>query len=537
MSSIFNSEGWKKAVGTYKNNQAAPKTVMPTGAISALNNRPTPPQPGLPPAAIKAASNVRAGIPTAPTVPPAATAAAQRMVSATSQPRTEQALSAQANLVNTPFAFNPESDPSYQAAIRDADNKLLINQKNTNAQLRATGQGKSSYSETVANQLANQSAENIANNIMPIYAQKAYQQYQDSIGNQRNLYQDYNQQDFQNPITESQVTGNYMPAEAMTAYKQILANKQAAESPTITRDQRASISSETDALRDTLKRLGIDISGLGADKTAAQAGTVNPGIRTLVGQAQDQSTKNANLDAATAVSNMTGKVITPQTDWQGLVRQAANPNTPLNANQQNTQFNQNLQNRQQTFNEGQQGWSNQFDQAKFDEDTRRYGLDYALQQQQIAISQQNANTSRQGAASGINNTNFNQQMDIWKATGAAPAGLEAYGVTPGERWYEGAQGIKEGGLTVNQVVDNVRSIYQEPITKKELNPLTGQMVETDTGKTRITTDPGLRKKMFDNVVDSSLGSSKETMQALSSLGLTKEEIEKFYNEGMQSSGE
>lgn len=235
MSSIFNSEGWKKAVGTYKNNQAAPKTVMPTGAISALNNRPTPPQPGLPPAAFKAANNVRAGIPTATAVPPAATAAAQRMVSATStQPRTEQALTAQSNLVNTPFTFNPESDPSYQAALRAAQQNLQVNQKNTNAQLRATGQGKSSYSETVANQLANQSSENIANNILPIYAQQAYKQYQDSIGNQRNLYNDYDKQDFQNPITEAATTGTYQNTATKNALNMVLMYKAAAEAPGVT---------------------------------------------------------------------------------------------------------------------------------------------------------------------------------------------------------------------------------------------------------------------------------------------------------------
>ncbi|MEK3717906.1 hypothetical protein [Paenibacillus sp. FSL R7-0333] len=498
MSSIFNSEGWKKAVNTYKNNQTATKTVMPTGAIGALASRPTTPQPmGLPPAAVKAANNVRAGVPAAPTVPAAATAAAQRMVTATSaQPRTEQALSAQANLVNTPFNYDPTTDPLYQSAVKAAQQTLGVNQKNTNAQLRATGQGKSSYSETVANQLAHQSEENLANNVLPIYAQKAYQQYQDSIGNQRNLYNDYNQQDFQNPISEANVTGNYMPAEAMTAYKQLLANKQEAEAPTITREQRAALSSETNALRDTLKRLGIDISGLGADKTAAQAGTVNPGIRTLAGQAQDQSAKSANLDAATVVSNMTGKVITPQTDWQGLVRQANDPNTPLNANQRNTEFGQNYQLEQFAYSKARDAISDKQWQAKFDYDKNQGGLDYALRK----LSEENQTAYQQANLALSQDDNARQ----WVALD-----------------YEQSQGSgsKASGLSPNQILSSMQSLYTEPTYSTD--PDTGEQKKTGD---KITTDPAKRKQMFESVVDYGL-SDAETNQILLSLGMNKKEID------------
>lgn len=435
MSSIFNSESWKKAVGTYKNNQSAQKPMMPAGAIGALSGVTTTPKPpqaaGLPPVAIKAANNVRSGITSVPSVPAAAKTAAQTMVATTSQPRTEQALSAQANLVNTPFSYNADSDPAYQAALRAAQQNLSVNQKNTNAQLRATGQGKSSYSETVANQLANQSAENVANNILPIYAQQAYQQYQDNIGNQRNLYQDYNQQDFQNPITEAATTGTYQNAATKNALDMVMMYKAAAEAPGVTAAQRAEYSKLADQQRAIIDANGGNSTQVGANINSKNVNRTAVGMRTLTGQQVDLQGKQANMDAATAVSNMTGKVITPQTDWQGLVRQAANPNTPLNASQGNF-------NRQQTFNEGQQGWNNQFDQAKFDEDTRRYGLDYALQQQQIAISQQNADTSSAGNSASMANSQFGQLMDIWQATGTAPSGLESYGVTPGTTYTAGA---------------------------------------------------------------------------------------------------
>lgn len=423
MSSIFNSDAWKKAVSTYKSNKNGTPTV-PTSVVGAAAGMMAGTQPrqqgvtGMPTVALKAASNVKSGL-TSPSVPTAATTAAQRMVSTTTQPRTEQTLGNLSSLVNTKFSYDPSSDPAYQAAVKAAQQNLEVNQKNTNAQLRATGQGKSSYSETVANQLANQTTENIANNILPQYATQAYNQYQDSIANQGSLYNLQNQQDFQNPLSEAQVTGNYMPAEAKAAYDQILANKQSAESPTITREARAAISSETDKLRDTLKRLGIDISGLGADKTAAQASTVNPGIRTLAGQQTDETIKQNSI--------------------------------------QNKQFD-----RQQNFNEGitmagltgqingkattaeqQRQLSNLWTVAEQtgtipDELADLYGIARGTQTQsakefaaQLAITRQNANTSRQGTASGINNTAFNQAMDIWQATGRAPAGLEDYGIAAG----------------------------------------------------------------------------------------------------------
>lgn len=75
-------------------------------------------------------------------------------------------------------------------------------------------------------------------------------------------------------------------------------------------------------------------------------------------------------------------------------------------------------------------------QQKFDEDVRRYGLDYALQKAvqmgQLSISQQNANTSAFSASNSAVNANFSKLMDIWQTTGKAPAGLESLGVQAGQ---------------------------------------------------------------------------------------------------------
>jgi hypothetical protein len=154
---------------------------------------------------------------------------------------------------------------------------------------------------------------------------------------------------------------------------------------------------------------------------------------------------------------------------------------------------------------------------------------------QISISQQNANTSQYSAQNSVSNAGFGQMMDVWKATGLAPSGLEAYGVAPGEQWYQEAAAIKENSLTPQQVITNIRDLYQEPVYTNTINPLTGLATQTDSGKTKLTTEPAKRQQMFDNVVDSGL-SNAETQQVLSSLGFSKEEITKLYNEGLSSGG-
>lgn len=56
--------------------------------------------------------------------------------------------------------------------------------------------------------------------------------------------------------------------------------------------------------------------------------------------------------------------------------------------------------------------------------------------QQIAISKQNADTSSNSNTNSNANSQFNQLMDIWKATGVAPAGIS--GVTAGTPYSTGA---------------------------------------------------------------------------------------------------
>ncbi|MEN1985870.1 hypothetical protein [Paenibacillus hubeiensis] len=342
--------------------------------------------------------------------------------------RTEETLSRINGLIGTQgqyqftgpeaFSYDPATDPAYQAQLAEAKKNVANQQADTNAGLRATGQGKSSWSETVANQIGTSAMESIANNLVPTLMQQAYQRYtddanrnlqiqqmnygvgQDQIGNLGSLYGLQNQEYFQNPLQEAAVTGTYLPTAARDAINNLLSLKEQAEAKGITAEDRAALSKQADFIRNQLTSMGIDASQYGANVSRANATKVNPGIRTVQGQQMDLANRQANLAAAGMYMDASGRIITPQNDWTGLARQAANSNTPLTLAGQNQAFQQSMQNRQQDFTEGQQAWQNNFAMeqfayqkardavadsqwsAQFEENARQFGLNYALAQLQ-----------------------------------------------------------------------------------------------------------------------------------------------------------
>lgn len=345
-----------------------------------------------------------------------------------------QQLSKNANTQFTaPAAFNYsqqdlQNDPQYQSQLALAQRNVQRQQFDTNALLRAGGQGKSSYSETVANQVGADAMQNIADTIVPQLVQQRFAQYQDAnnrdfqaqqanygvgsdaVTSLQNLYGLQNQEFFQNPLTEAQTTGTYQSTPVKEAVNQLLALKQQAEAKGITKEERTAISKQADQVRQFISSQGVDTSGLGANVASKKINASNAGVRTLQGQQLDQQAQQNRIQNALAVSDQTGRVVTPQQDAQGLWRQAKNPNAPLTLNAQNQAFNQAYQtNRanvadqqfQQQFGYQQerdqvadQQFQQQFEynavraaigdqqwQAQFDESVRQYGLDYALNEQ------------------------------------------------------------------------------------------------------------------------------------------------------------
>lgn len=94
-----------------------------------------------------------------------------------------------------------------------------------------------------------------------------------------------------------------------------------------------------------------------------------------------------------------------------------------------------------------------------------YGLPKGTQTQaayqfavQAAISKQNADTSSNSNTNSNANAQFNQLMDVWKATGTAPTGLESYGVTPGTTYTTGAAAKAAEPKTYEDYQSNIEKI-------------------------------------------------------------------------------
>jgi hypothetical protein len=389
-----------------------------------------------------------------------------------------------------PFSYNPETDPTYQAALATARQNIAQQQANTNAFLRARGQGRSSYSERVANQIGAQEMARVSNEVLPQLISQAYQRYmdqanrdlqvqqlnygaqQDRLANLANLYALQNQQYFENPMREAQLTGNYLPGEARQYINAILGLKQQAEAPGITREQRDQLSQQADMYRQALRSLGVNPALFGADVTASQAAANvgSAGVRTLEGLARDLAERQANLNAALAVGEATGRLISPQEDWSGLFRQATRSDTPLN-----------LAGQQFQSAEDQRRFSNEMILREFNENVRQFGLEYALRQ----------------AAQDLDRQRLLLQEDDnarqWAALEASLAGA-------------GSGGDSTGNLTANQLLQSIRSLYS----------VDGQ----------LPTDEATREQMALNVIDAGL-SDAQTNQVLAALGFSKSEIDRI----------
>lgn len=243
-----------------------------------------------------------------------------------------------------PFTYNQDNDPAYHAALASARANIAQNQSDTNAYLRSNGQGKSSYSETVANQIGAKEMGRVSTDVLPQLISQAYQRYadesnrnlavqqanygatQDRISNLANLYSMQNNEDFNNPMTEAQLTGQYLSGEARQYINAINELKAQAETKGISADQRSALSQQADAYRAALQGLGIDSSQFGANinRTTSMQNANQVGITTLAKQNQDyaQQADQRNYDRDVLVSDRNFEFQKAQQEWQNLFNQA-----------------------------------------------------------------------------------------------------------------------------------------------------------------------------------------------------------------------
>ncbi|WP_110930683.1 hypothetical protein [Paenibacillus bouchesdurhonensis] len=369
-----------------------------------------------------------------------------------------------------PFTYDQNSDPAYQSQLAEAKRNVESQQRDTNAMLRASGQGMSSWSESVANQIGTNAMESIANNLVPALMQQAYQRYnddanrslqvqqmnygvgQDALGNLTNLYGLQDNEYFQKPLAEAQITGNYLPTEARQAIDQILNLKQQWGASSNAQD-RAEFARQAETLRNQLDRMGIDSSLYGANVSYADAARANPGVRTLAGQQIDMQRQGQQFDQQFAQDQFAYQKIRDQ------IRD--------------------------------EQWKMQFDQ-----DVNQFGLQHALSRQ-VQLGGLSIDQARLALAADDNARQW------------AALDWDMMNPTTSSR----------GGLTANQVLQSMQSLYTEPVYQDN------EGIQEKVGN-RITQDPTKREQMFLNVVDAGL-SDAETQQILSSLGMTKTEVQNY----------
>jgi hypothetical protein len=277
----------------------------------------------------------------------------------------------------TPFSYDPNSDPAYQAALTRAKANIADGTAQTEAEMNRRGLLNSTITSDRSAEIGAQEMGNVETTVLPQLMQQAYQKYADqlaqeqqqfnNLGTVANSYLSEDQRGIDNTNTRANMTG-YLPGgeEAQQLYSQLMGLKQQAEAKGITAADRSKLSNQADGIRAMLSTMGVDISKLGANTNYNTASQITPTIRTLAGQNQDLAAQNQDFNQSTQ---------TRQLDTA------------------DKQYAENMQ-----YQKARDAISDKQWQSTFDENVKQNGLDYALrklaqddstayQQAQVALSQ------------------------------------------------------------------------------------------------------------------------------------------------------
>lgn len=403
---------------------------------------------------------------------------------------------------STEFSYDPNADPAYQAALKRAQANIQSGNAAAQAELNRRGILNSTITSDRMSEIASQQMGQVETEVLPSLMQQAYQQYLNkqqleqqqlqNLTNSAQMYLTEDQRGIDNDFATADRTGYMtMPAEAQSAINSILSLKQQAEAKGVTAADRAKLSAQADGYRAQLLAMGIDPSAYASNVSSNNISAAQ-GIRTLAGQQLDLANKQANLDSALQYSNLTGKLLTPQSDWSGYARQAANGDTPLTMAGQAQQFDQSQQLwnndfalEQFAYQKARDGISDQQWQAQFDENVRQYGLNYALDK----LSQENQVAYQQAQLAISQDDNARAWLTYGDSLSQTPSATYS-------------------GVTANQAYD---SLYT-------------QFVNKETGK--IPTDTTTKNQIYQQVMSLGLPDGQDT-QVMTMLGLSQTDITKY----------
>lgn len=361
----------------------------------------------------------------------------------------------------TPFKYDAESDPAYQAARRTAQTNSQQAAGNIAADMNKRGLLNSTITADRGNQAAQAEYSRVSDTILPQLRSESYKQYQDAQQQDRYKNEDImkyittrygmNQDDIVNKRTdtqnaftnnlatrqdaraEGQMTGSYMPPGAKDSISAILALKQQAEQSGTTPEQMTQLKAAADGERNKLYQMGVDPSIVGFDNNYDQASKNAAGYRGIPTlQAQGQNF-NQNL----------------QTHDQALQE-----------TQVNAQLTGKLPDGTPTYAAGQESLRNTAQYAGM------YNGQPTMQKimQDANISNMTSDNTRAAAAEAraAGNNQLAKRMEIWDRTGKAPAGI------PGVPEGTPLGGKKSTALTAenySKFLDGVAKYETDPDTK------------------------------------------------------------------------
>ncbi|KHL95368.1 hypothetical protein QW71_12955 [Paenibacillus sp. IHB B 3415] len=385
----------------------------------------------------------------------------------------------------TPFSYDANSDPAYQAALERARANIQTGNNQVQADTNRRGILNSTITTDRGSEIAAQEMGNVETTVLPQLMQQAYQRYADQqnqeqqqFANQGSLSQMYTNEDqrgIDNTNTRAGLTGNLPGDEqAQQLYSQLLTLKQQAESSGVTAAERTKLSNQADGIRAMLSTMGVDVSKLGAASSYSTASQVKPSIRTLQGQQIDQQAAQQQWDN--------------RFNYGQAIGQFANGQKTLQAQQMDTANQQYTE--QQAYQTARDAISDKQWQAQFDESVRQYGLGYGLQQ----LSQSSDDSYRQAQLALSQDDNARQwvQLDYDQSQPAAS---------------------KYVGMTANQIYDAVRNSFLIPS-------------KDDSEVKVLPKDSASKEQMYKQVMGAGLPDGQDT-QVLSLLGLNKSDIDAF----------
>lgn len=208
-------------------------------------------------------------------------------------------------MMDTPFTFNTEKDPTYQAAKQLAQQGAKTATRRTQEEMNNRGLANSSITTSQMGQIEQQ-AQMEPLKLIPQLQQNAYAQHQQGIGNQGNLLNillgtGLDQQKFLADETwkKTAATGQYLDPEAQPILDHLMSLKQAAENPLSSSADISRFSGLADQDRAKLSSLGLDETKFGSDVSYVDAmkNISTAGQMTLPAQQQLMSILSQNNQA------------------------------------------------------------------------------------------------------------------------------------------------------------------------------------------------------------------------------------------------